>query len=60
MMTATKIAKALAKSRPVQLYTDHAARRQWYADVSALAEALRDDSKHFDSVEFFNICGVPS
>lgn len=59
MMTAKTIAKALAKSRPVQIYSNHAARLQWYADVSSLAEALRDDSKYFDSVEFFNLCEVP-
>lgn len=59
-----KIAKALGKARPRDLFINEVARLQWYADVSAIANTLSDEAEvkgtQFNADGFFNEAGVPS
>lgn len=66
-MTANDIkllARCLRSSRPVQIYSNHMARTQWYADVSAIAEMLKRERPRYFNAErastFFDDCGVPN
>lgn len=54
------LALCLRSTRPVDLYANHVARLQWYADVSAVAELIKRDGVRFDPSKFFDDCGVPS
>lgn len=58
------LALALRSTRPIDVFTNRVTRRQWYADVSAIAEAIRKDKgdwfNNARASKFFDDCGVPS
>lgn len=54
------LALCLRSTRPEDIYTNHVARLQWYADVSGIAELIKRNGVRFDATQFFNDCGVPS
>lgn len=54
------LALCLRSTRPVDIFSNHVARLQWYADVSAVAELIKRDGVRFDPSKFFDDCGVPS
>lgn len=58
------LALCLKSTRPADIYSNHVARLQWYADVSAVAELIKRDRPNYFTNErastFFDQCGVPS